>query len=354
MVRECGHEGRWVVVLSNRMPSRRRRSLRPLGLLLALVAASVAASAFVGTARADDPAPAAATNPPAASTDPTTSSTDPSTATTESPPVVADTQSAATNPPTPPPDSAARLDRDLAARSARHLADHFARHLADRFARHLADRFARHLADRFARHLADRFDTRHRSSPATDSKTVDIAPASSATTELPAASNDSPPPSTTIPPNADVSTGVGSPQLTGPERVTIVPLPHERGEDASGRPEVLARRLSVRRSLRRGSSGEVAVRVCAGPLQFVATPRGVVDAAGLEVGRRPRPDRRRAAPTSSHPTTRAESSARRTNCSRRFLRVRQLRGLPQRRPPGSHGRPARLHVPSEHASGHAS
>ena len=348
MVRECGHEGRWVVVLSNRMPSRRRRSLRPLGLLLALVAASVAASAFVGTARADDPAPAsggAATNPPAVSPDPTTSLTDPSTATTESPPVVADTtEPAATNPPTPPPDRRQRLPTDPPTTST----DTSPTASTDTSPTASTDTSPTASTDTSPNTSTDT------SSTATDSKTADIAPASSATTELPAASNDSPASFDHDPAERGCKHRGGLTAGHRPGTSDDRAVPHDRGEDASGRPEVLARRLSVQRSLRRGSSGEVAVRVCAGPLQFVATPRGVVDAAGLEVGRRPRPDRRRAAPTSSHPTTRAESSARRTNCSRRFLRVRQLRGLPQRRPPGSHGRPARLHVPSEHASGHAS
>ena len=60
--------------------------------------------------------------------------------------------------------------------------------------------------------------------PAAESNTPEIAPPPSATTDPPAASTDAPP-STTTPPNADVSTGVGSPQVTSPERVTIVPLP---------------------------------------------------------------------------------------------------------------------------------
>ncbi len=117
--------------------------------------------------------------------------------TTESPPVVSGHPIGCDEPADPParlrrPPPRQRPRRPL--RLGRPDADHFARHLADRFDRHLADRFARHLADRFDRHPPTAStDT---SSPATDSKTVDIAPPSSATTEPPVASNDSPPAST--------------------------------------------------------------------------------------------------------------------------------------------------------------
>ena len=211
MVRECGHEGRWVVVLSNRMPSRRRRSLRPLGLLLALVAASVAASAFVGTARADDPAPAsggAATNPPAASPDPTPS-TDPPAAPTEPPSVSAGAQSAATNPPPDPPAAptdppAAPADPPAAPTDPPAGA---------------TDPPAAPVDPPAASTGPPAVST---DPPAAESKASDIAPPPSATTDPPAASTD--PPAST-PPNADVNTGLGSPQVTDPERVTIVPFP---------------------------------------------------------------------------------------------------------------------------------
>jgi hypothetical protein len=215
MVRECGDEGRWVVVLSNRLPSRRRRSLRPLGLALALVAASLAASAFVDTARADDPAPAsggAATNTPAAAPDPTPS-TDPPAAPTEPPPVSADTQSAATNPATPPPDPPAAPTDPPAAPTDPPAAP------TDPPAAP-TDPPVTSTDPPAAPSDPPVTST---DPPAAESKTADIAPASNATTDPPTASTDPSPAPT--PPNGDVSTGVGSPQVTGPERVTIVPLP---------------------------------------------------------------------------------------------------------------------------------
>ena len=182
MVRECGHEGRWVVVLSNRLRSRRHRSLRPLGWALALVAASLAASAFVGTARADDPQPPVASG---TATDLTPTSTDTSTPSTDLPTstepqiVPATTQAVSSDAPAvspdPPPVSS--------------------------------------------------------DPPVADTKTPSIAaPAPPTTSTAPPAASTNPPPATTdTPPTTDVTTEGSSPQFVGAELVTIVPFPTSAG-----------------------------------------------------------------------------------------------------------------------------
>jgi hypothetical protein len=324
MVRECGHEGRWVVVLSNRMPSRRRRSLKPLGWALALIAASVAASAFVGTARADDSTPAssgATTNPPATSPGPTPS-TDPPPAPRSRPswrhPIGSTTDARRFG-------SHAPL-RQILRRPLRQI-----RRPSQPLRRPLRQirRRLQTPGRRFGRHLAAPAGQQQRAPPPPEPRR-----------HRPTACFD---------PQRDVLGGLTrSPARTSDDRA----VPHDRGEDAavSGRSgsTIVGSALSAARP-----SGEVAfesAQALFNSWPFATRRRR----SGHEVGRGQQPDGRRADLKGADPTARAESSARRTNCSRCVLRVQQLRGLPQRRPPGSHGRPARLHVPSEHAASHAS
>ena len=133
---------------------------------------------------------------------------------------LADTQSAATNPPTPPPDPpAAPTDPPTASTDPPTASTDTRRPLRPtrRPLRLTSPTTSTNPPTASTDPPAASTDP-----PAADSKTVDIAPPPSATTDPPLASTD--PPAST-PPNADVSTGLGSPQVTGPERVTIVPFP---------------------------------------------------------------------------------------------------------------------------------
>jgi hypothetical protein len=236
MVRECGHEGRWVVVLSNRLRSRRHRSLRPLGWALALVAASLAASAFVGTARADDPQPPVASG---TATDLTPTSTDTSTPSTDLPTstepqiVPATTQAVSSDAPAvspdpppvssdPPPPVSSDPPPPVSSDPSPPVSSDPSPPVSSDPPPVSSDPPPPVSSDP---------PPVSSDPPVADTKTPSIAaPAPPTTSTAPPAASTNPPPATTdTPPTTDVTTEGSSPQFVGAELVTIVPFPTSAG-----------------------------------------------------------------------------------------------------------------------------